>query len=206
MPYHQVIATLSGNRQKTLANRTDVQILSEVVIPFVAKGVISANWGKKKQSYQVLELRIYVTEKPWNRKDGALPEFIRGKKNVYSRFEKRAQDLLAIDKPKVFVVIPIQGEKYGTQEEQRIHSEYDKRFETIESVISDAGGVAIRIDKEHPLEDIVGRIKKEIRSATFIISDLTDERPSCYFESGYAEGIGRQVIYIASKDSVIHPG
>jgi hypothetical protein len=121
-------------------------------------------------------------------------------------FEREANKLLAVNKPKVFVVMPIQGEKYGTQEQQRIHREYDQRFEKIENVVSVEGGVAIRIDKEHPLEDLVSRIKKEIQNSKFVIADLTDERPSCYFETGYAEGIGRKVLYVASKESVGKPG
>ena len=76
----------------------------------------------------------------------------------------------------------------------------------IESVIASSGGVAIRIDKEHPLEDLVGRIKKEIKGAIFVIADLTDERPSCYFEVGYAEALDKPLIYIASKQSVAKPG
>ncbi len=66
--------------------------------------------------------------------------------------------------------------------------------------------MAIRIDKEHPLEDLVGRIKKEIRDSAFVIADLTDERPSCYFEAGFAEALPRPVIYVASKQSVLKPG
>jgi hypothetical protein len=60
-------------------------------------------------------------------------------------------------------------------------------------VISGFSCVAIRIDKEHPLEDLVGRIKEEIRNALYIVADLTDERPSCYFEAGFAEALGRPV-------------
>ena len=73
-------------------------------------------------------------------------------------------------------------------------------------MISEAGAVAIRIDKEHALEDLVGRIKKEIRGAQFVVADLTDERPSCYFEAGFAEALGKSVIYVASKQSVAKPG
>lgn len=51
----------------------------------------------------------------------------------------------------------------------------------------------------------VGRVE-EIRDAVFIIADLTDERPSCYFEAGYAEGLPRSIIYVASKDSAVNPG
>ena len=87
-----------------------------------------------------------------------------------------------------------------------MYREYDERFVAIETVIAKVGGVAIRIDKEHPLEDIVGRIKKEIRDSAFVVADLTDERQSCYFEAGFAEALPRPVIYVASKQSVLEPG
>jgi len=203
---YQAIAILSGDRQKTIPNRSEEQLLSEVVLPYVATGVITAKWGDKKQSYQVLELRIYQTPEPWDKKEGSIGDLIKNKKNLFPRFEAKAQKLLSKDKPRVFVVMPIQGEKHGSQEEQRIYKEYDERFEAIESVVTEFGGIAIRIDKEHPLEDLVGRIKGEIHGAAFVIADLTDERPSCYFEVGYAEALHRQVIYVASKQSVVKPG
>jgi len=154
-----------------------------------------------------LELRIYETKTAWNKKTGAvIADVIKGKKNVYSRFAAKAEALLSTKKPKVFVITPIQGEKHGDQEQQRIFREYDLRFEAVERVISEAGAVAIRIDKEHALEDLVGRIKKEIRGAQFVVADLTDERPSCYFEAGFAEALGKKVIYVASKQSVAKPG
>jgi hypothetical protein len=205
MPYH-AIATLSGSRQKMLCNKSEEQMLSQVVLPFVSGGVITAKWGKKTQSYQVLELRIFETAQAWDRRTGPLSDAIKRKRNQFHRFEEKAKKLLAKDNPRVFVIMPIQGEKHGKQEDQRIYKEYDERFVAIESVVAEAGCVAIRIDKEHPLEDLVGRIKKEIRDAVFIIADLTDERPSCYFEAGYAEGLPRAIIYVASKDSVVHPG
>lgn len=206
MPY-QTIAILSGNRQKTIPNRSESEVLSEIVLPFIANGVITAKWGTKVQSYQVLELRIYETKTSWNKKSGTvIADIIKGKKNLYSRFATKAESLLSTKKPKVFVITPIQGEKHGDQEQQRVFKEYDQRFEAVEKVISEAGAIAIRIDKEHALEDLVGRIKKESRGAQFVVADLTDERPSCYFEAGYAEALGKKVIYVASKQSVAKPG
>lgn len=206
MPF-QTIAILSGDRQKTIPNRSESEVLSEIVLPFIATGVITANWGNKVQSYQVLELRIFETIDPWNKKSGiAIADVIKKKKNQYARFATKAEALLSTKKPKVFVITPIQGEKHGDQEQQRVFKEYDLRFEAMERVITDAGAVAIRIDKEHALEDLVGRIKKEIRNSQFVVADLTDERPSCYFEAGYAEALGKKVIYVASKQSVTKPG
>ena len=205
MPF-QTVAILSGDRQKTIPNRSEAEVLSEIVIPFIATGVITARWGAKLQSYQVLELRIYETKELWNKTKGAISLVIRGRKNVYKRFGDKAAALLSSNKPRVFVITPIQGAKHGDQDQQRIFKEYDRRFEVIEKVITFAGAIAIRIDKEHPLEDLVGRIKKEIRGAQFIVADLTDERPSCYFEAGFAEALGKKVIYVASQQSVAKPG
>jgi hypothetical protein len=101
--------------------------------------------------------------------------------------------------------MPIQGEKYGDQDQQRILKEYDERFDAIEEVLGDLDCYAIRIDKEAPLEGMVDRIEDEIRKANFVVADLTDERPSCYWEAGYAEALGVPVIHIASKQSVVSP-
>ncbi len=53
---------------------------------------------------------------------------------------------------------------------------------------------------------LVDRIKQEIRRSQFVVADLTDERPSCYFEVGYAEALQKPVIFVASKESVVAPG
>jgi hypothetical protein len=204
--YFQAIATLPGGRRKSIVNKSEEQMLTDVVLPFVRTGVISAKWGASTQSYQVLELRIYATEKPWGKKSGVpLDTFIGKAVNRYSRFEKRAQKALGTPLHRVFIVMPIQGEKFGTQDEQRIWREYDSRFEVIERTVAKFQAVAIRIDKEHALDELVRRIKEEIERAAFIIADLTDERPSCYYEVGYAEALRKPVIYTASKESVVNP-
>lgn len=205
--YHHAIAVLPGARQKSIVNKTEEQIFADIVLPFVSSGFIEAKWGKKAQSYQVLELRIYKTKDAWFKKAGITLETFLGKsRNIFTKFEGRAQKALGKTVHRVFVIMPIQGEKFGTQDEQRIYREYDERFEVLERVLGEYDCVSIRIDKEHPLEDLVNRIKEEISKAKFIVADLTDERPSCYFETGFAEALRRPVIYLASKESVVQPG
>ena len=205
MRYH-AIAYLSGGRQKTLPNKSEDELLSQIVLPYVATGIIRAKWGAKTQSYQVLELRVYRTNESWDKRTGPLNEIIKRKQNIFSKFEQQAQLLLSSDKPKVFIITPIQGSKHGDQEEQRILREYDERFSALENVVASHGGVAIRIDRESPLDELVQRIKREILESLFVIADLTDERPSCYFEAGFAEASEKPIIYVASKNSVIKPG
>jgi hypothetical protein len=42
---------------------------------------------------------------------------------------------------------------------------------------------------------ITDRILSEIRRAEFIVADFTEQRPSVYFEAGFARGLGREVIW-----------
>ena len=205
MKYH-AIATLPGGRRKSIVNKAEDQMLADYVIPYVRSGVIKARWGSTMQSYQVLELRIYGTTQPWHKPSGVpLDKFIGKARNRYASFEKRARKSLAPPAHRVFIVMPIQGEQYGTQDEQRIWREFDSRFEAIETLLGKYDAVAIRIDKEHTLDELVKRIKEEIEKSKFIIADLTDERPSCYFEAGYAEALRKPVLFVASKESVVNP-
>lgn len=205
MPFH-LIASLSGGRRKSLYNKSEQQVLT-AVIQFHSSGTITAKWGAKSHTYQVLELRVYKTKEHWHKGLGGSFETFLGKKkrNLYSGFAAKADQALGKKTHRVFVIMPIQGAKFGSQDEQRIFREYDERFEKIEKVLGPEDCVAIRIDKEHPLDDLVARIKDEIHRAAFVVADLTDERPSCYFEAGYAEADRKPVIYIASQDSVINP-
>lgn len=143
------------------------------IVPFFASNTITMKWGKT-QRRQALELRVYKTRASYYKKGGVPFD------------DYRAKTQLA-PTTRAFVVMPIQGEKYGDQDQQRIHKEYDERFDALEEVLGDLDCYAFRIGKEAPLDGLVDRIKDEIRKASFTVADLTDERPSCYFEVGFAE-------------------
>jgi hypothetical protein len=206
MSYFHVVAVLPGGGRKTVNNKGEAEVMTGFVVPFLETNTITTKWGSKSKRRQVLELRVYRTQTRFDKKQGvAFDEFIKNRKNIYGTLADRAKSQLG-PTTRVFVIMPIQGEKYGDQDQQRIFKEYDQRFDAIEEVLGDLECYAIRIDKEAPLEGLVDRIKEEIRRANFVLADLTDERPSCYFEVGYAEALGVPVIYAASKQSVVSPG
>ena len=45
---------------------------------------------------------------------------------------------------------------------------------------------------------------RQLRSASTVLADLTGERPSCYFEIGFAEGVGKPVHIVAEAGTDIH--
>jgi len=57
-----------------------------------------------------------------------------------------------------------------------------------------------RIDEGQPAGLIDDRMRVEIRQSRFLISDLTDNNSGAYWEAGYAEGLGKPVIYTCRKD------
>lgn len=202
----QLVAALPNGQQKSLLNRTEEQTMDHV-LEFLREQTVTTRWGNRTQTRQAYELRIYETDPYDKKRSGQLADFLKRKRNVFPRFAKEAQKLLAPSpKARVFVVMPIQGDRFGKQSEQIVHREFNERFDVIERALQGFGCVAIRIDREAPLGGLVDNIKREIRRAQFVVADLTDERPSCYFEVGYAEALRKPVVFVASKESVVDPG
>jgi len=56
-----------------------------------------------------------------------------------------------------------------------------------------------RLDDDAPAGLIDHRMRVEIRGCRFLIADLTHGNHGAYWEAGYAEGLGKPVIYTCSK-------
>lgn len=57
-----------------------------------------------------------------------------------------------------------------------------------------------RLDDGQPAGLIDDRLRVEIRQSRFLIADLTHDNRGAYWEAGYAEGLGKPVIYTCRKD------
>jgi nucleoside 2-deoxyribosyltransferase len=58
----------------------------------------------------------------------------------------------------------------------------------------------LRVDKEQHNDKICERILANIRRCQFMIADFTFQRPGVYFESGFALGLNRPVIWCCRDD------
>lgn len=62
----------------------------------------------------------------------------------------------------------------------------------------------LRADEVEHNGKITGKIISLIRNASFIIADLTEERPNCYYELGYVHALNKVVIHTLNKKSALH--
>lgn len=58
----------------------------------------------------------------------------------------------------------------------------------------------VLIDEKEPENAISEAILSSIRRSTLVLSDLTFERPNCYFEAGFAKGAMRRVLFSCRAD------
>jgi len=73
----------------------------------------------------------------------------------------------------------------------------DKHFRP---AVAQTGFVLKRLDDEPKAGLIDDRLRVEIKAARFMISDLTHDNSGAYWEAGYAEGLGKPVIYTCRRD------
>ncbi|MBM4277568.1 MAG: hypothetical protein FJ130_06725 [Deltaproteobacteria bacterium] len=72
--------------------------------------------------------------------------------------------------------------------------------EILKPSVKQAGFELYRLDDTPKAGLIDDRLRVEIQSSDFLIADLTHDNPGAYWEAGYAEGLGKPVIYICEKE------
>jgi hypothetical protein len=65
--------------------------------------------------------------------------------------------------------------------------------------VAEAGFDLIRLDESPKAGLIDDQMRVEIQSSDFLIADLTHDNLGAYWEAGYAEGLGKPVIYTCEK-------
>ena len=78
--------------------------------------------------------------------------------------------------------------------------ELDKVFETCFRPAVEETGFELRRLDHHPKAGLIDDIMRlEIRNSRFVLADLTHSNRGSYWESGFAEGLGKPVIYMCKK-------
>src|SRR6267378_581878 len=102
MAFFHVLALRSRNKTKLIYNRTEAQVLTEFVIPYLQTGTIQTTWGKKSRTVPVADLEVYRTEERYDKKQGIpFEKFKRRKKNLFPKLAEQTQKGLSRAKTRV---------------------------------------------------------------------------------------------------------
>lgn len=84
--------------------------------------------------------------------------------------------------------------QFGDEELDQIYKDHFK------DGVAATGFDLKRVDEGQPAGLIDDRLRVEIRQCRFLIADLTHQNRGAYWEAGFAEGLGKPVIYTCRKD------
>ncbi|HWM63256.1 MAG TPA: hypothetical protein VNP96_04605 [Solirubrobacterales bacterium] len=76
----------------------------------------------------------------------------------------------------------------------------------IDPAITDAGFTPRRVDRHNAGDLLKGEIVDFIERSQIIVADITNERPNCYLEIGYAMGLGKKANLILTAREDHHHG
>lgn len=93
-----------------------------------------------------------------------------------------------------FIMMPIDASNPENEDICAAYKDCFKKF----------GIRAVRADEIEHEDVITKRIIEEIKTSEFLAGDLSNERPSVYYEIGYAHSLGRRVILYRKKGTPIH--
>ena len=84
------------------------------------------------------------------------------------------------------------------------NAELEDRYGAIQECFLRFKISAVRVDDVEHSGVVTDEIKERIRLSEFLIADVTEERPSVYYEIGYAHALGKKVILYRLAGSKLH--
>src|SRR2546423_2897995 len=74
----------------------------------------------------------------------------------------------------------------------------------IKPIIESFGLKAVRIDEVQDSGKITDQVLESIAASRYVLADLSCARPNCYYETGFAHAIGKELILTIQKGDDIH--
>jgi hypothetical protein len=201
-------------------NKTREEILAKYLCPFVNQELTLENNDLLNQS-SIVSLSIYGTDKPidsdWpiNKKKydlltyrGELEKAIENVSNHLTKdFYEEAVYLINSHEYKALreKIAESKISKYSFFICPFGNKSVDHNYKYVIKPIVEKLQFAInRVDEISHNKLITEVILDSIRKSKFIIADLTDSRPNCYYELGYAHALGKPVIILAKEGTQKH--
>lgn len=121
----------------------------------------------------------------------AAAEYIGG---LLKQFQQQGESDGAIDSSLCFIIMSFSSNP-------QLQDFYEM---AIKPTVEELGFRCQRVDEQEFNGSIKEEILQNIRKAKFIIADVTEARPNCYYELGIAHALGKDVIHLANTTDDIH--
>ncbi|MFC7514578.1 hypothetical protein ACFQUU_06140 [Herbaspirillum sp. GCM10030257] len=211
MKYH---ARIEYSSFYTFYNYSEEAIINDVVVPFVNGQVVLLNTKHGPKLFNMKNatfVKIYKTKVALKAtEDKSIIEQIKEESfaeydctaevlgKVQSRYSAKAlssliQKALQPSKQQIFVVM-----KFGDEE---MDSAYAGAYK---AVANEFGLDCVRIDEVQDSGKISDQILEQIAESKYVLCDLTGARPNCYYETGFAHALGKELILLSNKKEKIH--
>jgi len=208
MIYHAIL-TSDANLKHYIWNSTHDRIVKELVIPFLNKQFWESSRGMLVNLGGCTSLSIFCSkneisveenkEIPKEFSDDSLTictgEIISEARIHVATPDVKSilQQALATPKNQVFVIM-----KFG---DEILDSAYKG---VIKPLAKEYGINVIRIDEIQDSGVITDQILQSIAESKYVIADLSGERQNCYYETGFAHALGKEIILTIRDSEPIH--
>ena len=212
MLYH---AICNGLQRRYLWNRERDDLIHDLLIPVLGKQVVGVNRRGKKSLFNfgsVTYVTILRTSKRLKRAaEGKPPAELRrtqfvNEHNVTEEFLNEVrliqssplsrsllQQALSTPLNQLFVIM-----KFGDPE-------LDAAYENIVKPVGKSFDYdVLRIDEIPDSGQISNQILENIGRSKVVFAELSQERPNCYYEAGYAHALGKEIIFSIRNGEKVH--
>lgn len=212
MKYHAKLEY--GAKTHFFWNYSKESIIESVVVPFVNGQVIVLNISSVPHLFNMKTatfLKVYRTKESLRMKEEkSIVDQIKeeefqdndctseaigmvqaeGTSRVLSSLIQKA---MQPPKEQAFVVM-----KFG---DEVLDSAYEGAYK---AVAKEFGLECLRIDEVQDSGKISDQILEGLAESKYVLCDLTGARPNCYYETGFAHALGKEIILLANKREKIH--
>jgi hypothetical protein len=213
--YYHSVAILPGNRRHRWWNRSKDNTITDVLVPFLNGQIIAGKWvGRGGRRFPCLinmkavdHFVVFKTEHRLSKQE--VSDFKRHNSvgNVCTaelikeiRFDRATEQVKSlmqrlIEPPKrqIFVIMALNN--------RFLNSAYKG---VIKPLGEKLGYKVVRVDEIENSGMVTAQIIDGIAESQIVISDLTDSRPNCYYETGIAYATGKELILCIREDEHIH--
>ena len=209
--FYHALARILGGHQKW-GNLDRASVIRDVLVPYVNRQLTLVGYDRTRALMNfglVTYLRVYCTPHPigpscdlvatlssaefsaFECTEQILREARLERCSPESRSILQASWALALHR--VFVVM-----KFGDAMLDDVYTN------AIRPVVRDFGYDVLRIDEVQTSKSVTAELLEAIATSELILCDLTDERPNCYYETGFAHALGRELILSVHRSSPKH--